>query len=1164
MFFKRFVAFVLTLAILCSGAVLADTQSNGEQLISPNPVAQGEAQTPLTQEEINKTATGFTDVAPDAPYVAAIKKLVEYGIIAGYPDGTFKPEGEVTRAEMCKMINLALGYSDIAGAAGFPDVLYTNWYYTYALAAQKQGYVEGYDDGTFRGSNNITRQEVCAILNRLLKPMNLGIPVVISDTVSNWARPHVELIVQNFIMPLEANNTFRATENLKRHELATVLSNMAIGPVQQMEADIRFFVNGEQYGEIQTVTIGNCAALPEEPPVPSSDYIFDGWRVIGTKDVIDISSAIVTADVDYEAVFAKKLHDVTFYSRGAYYDSRVVVHGEMVEAPKNPSVKGYDFVGWSLSDGGEVVRLSATKIVENVNFYAVFEKQEVDDEDESDGGSGPSGGPQTETKSFTVRFFVNGDVYEKQTVNKNESPKVPEDPELEGYVFLGWSFEADGDIVFVDAIKVTSGVTLYARFEKEAEPEPEVFTVTFYVDGKVYETQFVEYGNKALNVSEPEKDGYIFKHWSKTDGGSEVKVGYYTVTSDTKFYAVFEKEEEEIVYHTVSFLSDGESFWSTKVQDGKKVTSPAAPLKDGYIFKGWSRNEGGNIVSISSVTVNEDITFYAVFEKVEPKKFTVRFFAFGEVYDTQTVLENETASLPKNPEYEGYIFVGWSEVSGGEVVDVGSIPITYSRDFYLKLEAKPQQKKYYTITFVSDGRTVLSGEVEEGKEITVPADPKKTDHEFLGWSKSEGGSVAKVDAVAKESVTYYAVFKEIKKYSVTFYVNGKFYKENVVVEGETTSAPSNPSVEGYNFLGWSKTEGGSKVDVGSVKITGDTNFYALLEEKEPEKVYYNVTFISDGKTYDSQSVLEGSYAKKPTDPEKENYTFKGWATKNGGAVINVSSVAINDKTTFYAVFEKNPVYYEVVFMVFDEEYDVQEVLEGEYPAEPLEPVVEGFVFLGWSSKENGTTVYPGRNAVRADTTYYAVFEEEEEEIIFYDVFFYFDGEYYMDFEVAAGDTVNAPEIPELEEGVTFLGWSLDDNNDPEKIIEVSDLIIEGPTDIYSVLAKNPNSAEFMEKMERGYKQLKKIKVSGLQKDAIDIIKECIGYVIDDAKSGKFIDKGYVDKYYGNMIDDVKKIVNFDMTSTERSGFVNTITNPDRIDQDVQDFLIDYFDIDTSI
>ena len=181
MFNKRIVALVLTLAMLCSCFVFAADAP----MLPKDSVSVVETAPVLTQEEINKNATGFIDIAPDAKYANDVKKLVEYGIIAGYPDGTFKPEGEVTRAEMCKMINLTLGYIDFDGAAGFPDVASTNWYYAYALAAQKVGYVEGYEDGTFRGSNNITRQEVCAILNRLLKPMNLGLPVAGQDPTLN-------------------------------------------------------------------------------------------------------------------------------------------------------------------------------------------------------------------------------------------------------------------------------------------------------------------------------------------------------------------------------------------------------------------------------------------------------------------------------------------------------------------------------------------------------------------------------------------------------------------------------------------------------------------------------------------------------------------------------------------------------------------------------------------------------------------------------------------------------------------------------------------------------------------------------------------------------------------------------------------------------------------
>lgn len=1154
MFFKRFVSAVLILVMLSTSFVFAEGEG---LLISQNPAQTEATQTTeaaLAQAEINKNATGFTDVSADAPYVAAVKKLVDYGIINGYEDGTFRPDGEVTRAEMCKMVNLTLGYTDFDGAQGFTDVNESNWYYAYALAAQKQGYVEGYEDKTFRGSNNITRQEFCAIVNRLLKPMNLGIPVTINDTVSNWARPHVEIVVQNYIMPLEANNTFRATENLKRHELATVLSNMAIGPVNKIEADVRFFVNGEQFGETQIIEVGNCAVVPEDPRHQDESYEFIGWRQVGTQDVVDVASLIVTKDVDYEAVFSKKTYDVNFYSRGALYETRVVEHGSFVSAPENPDVKGYGFVGWALAEDGKTVKLSTLKIVDNTDFYAVFEK------DESEGGGG--GGAPTEEKSFNVRFFVNGDLYYSQKVNKNKSPEIPEDPELEGYIFLGWSLSKDGDIVSPGSLRVTAAVTLYAVFEKEPEPEPEVFSVTFYVDGMYYDSQFVEYGFSPKSVANPEKDGYVFKYWSKTEGGSEIKIAYYTVTEVVDFYAVFEKEQEEVNYFDVKFMVDGEEYSSSKVQEGNKATAPAVPSKDGYNFKGWSRTEGGSVTS-PSITVTQNLTFYAVFEKVEPKKFTVTFYAYGKVYATQTVIEGETASLPENPEIgENYIFVGWSEVSGGEVVDVSSIPITYSRDFYLKLEAKPQQKNYYTVTFISDGKTLVSGQIEEGKEITVPADPEKKDHEFLGWSKTEGGSVITVDAVAKANVTYYAVFKEIKKYTVTFYVDGRVYKTSTVVENERASAPT-VSVDGYNFLGWSKTEGGAKVEVGSVKITSDTNFYAILEEKEPEKVYFKVIFKVDGKNYDSQSVEEGKYAEMPADPEKDDYTFSGWSKTSNGSIVNISTVKITADTTFYAVFEKNPVYYEVTFVVDGDEYDVQEVLEGEYPQVPDDPDVEGCVFVGWSTSEGGTTVYPENSPVKADTTYYAVFEEEEEEIIYYNVMFWFDGEVIKKYEVASGDTVDAPKTPELEEGVSFLGWALEESTEAEDVIEVSDIVIENHTDFYAVLVKNPNSLEFMEKLTRGHAQLKAIKrTTGLTKEVIKTVTDCISYVLEDANNGQFIDADYVGREYKTLVDKAKRIVNEDMSSSERSQFVNLITKS--VDKDVQDFLYEYFDIDTTV
>ena len=186
--------------------------------------------------EEQKNRITFTDVDANTPEGEAIYKLVNNNILDGNGDGTFTPNGDLTRAELCKMINLVFNYTEKSDEP-FSDVTDKDWFKDYVAVARKAGYIQGYEDGSFRGNNNITREEFCAILTRVNTLYDLGIKANISDEVSGWARGYVDMVVISGLMRLEENNTFRATENMKRHEIAVVLARFVNDKAQEPQKD---------------------------------------------------------------------------------------------------------------------------------------------------------------------------------------------------------------------------------------------------------------------------------------------------------------------------------------------------------------------------------------------------------------------------------------------------------------------------------------------------------------------------------------------------------------------------------------------------------------------------------------------------------------------------------------------------------------------------------------------------------------------------------------------------------------------------------------------------------------------------------------------------------------------------------------------------------------
>ena len=171
----------------------------------------------------NTTQVQFTDVDKSTSQGQAIYKMVESGILSGYPDSSFRPNNPLTRAELCKIINLTFNFTE-ADAVNFPDVSTSDWFYSYVLIAKKAGYIKGHDDGTFRGNDYLTKEEACVVICRVAGLYDIPFTGTISDEVSDWAVPYVNKVLGNRLMSLNSDNTFGATKNITRGELSHSVS----------------------------------------------------------------------------------------------------------------------------------------------------------------------------------------------------------------------------------------------------------------------------------------------------------------------------------------------------------------------------------------------------------------------------------------------------------------------------------------------------------------------------------------------------------------------------------------------------------------------------------------------------------------------------------------------------------------------------------------------------------------------------------------------------------------------------------------------------------------------------------------------------------------------------------------------------------------------------
>jgi hypothetical protein len=121
---------------------------------------------------LSAQAAAYGDVSASANYAKAVQTLGELGVIQGYEDGTFRPTNPITRAEACALISRMLSATDVsqeyAGASNYTDVPHTLWSEPVISYCSELGIVRGDGDGAFRPEDEVTNQEFITMLCRAL------------------------------------------------------------------------------------------------------------------------------------------------------------------------------------------------------------------------------------------------------------------------------------------------------------------------------------------------------------------------------------------------------------------------------------------------------------------------------------------------------------------------------------------------------------------------------------------------------------------------------------------------------------------------------------------------------------------------------------------------------------------------------------------------------------------------------------------------------------------------------------------------------------------------------------------------------------------------------------------------------------------------------------
>lgn len=363
------------------------------------------------------------------------------------------------------------------------------------------------------------------------------------------------------------------------------------------DADSGTFAAEKGEDDSKIVVTGRYGANITVPKAPTrTGYQFLGWDE-------DVEMTIPDKDLIYKAQWLKMEYTLQFKTgEGTSVSPIKGNYGDKINAPENPTRKGYIFKNWS-ENGKKVDNLPTTMPAESHIYTAIWERETYQITYDLNGGNMKSGEKNPTTYNVDTTVFK----------LKN--------PVRAGYTFTGWSGTQITGVS--DNVPVKQGST--DNWTYKANWRENIYQITFILSGtEAKGSMAAKTVNYTENVTLPKCGftckGHSFKRWYTVD--KKGKKTYYSdrqkvskLTDVNGGVVTLYPEWEANVYNVTFDYGDGRAKTVRKTKYGDKYQFPSDPTRYGWEFKGWKKEGANTAFDMSTKELQlqdaKDITLYA-------------------------------------------------------------------------------------------------------------------------------------------------------------------------------------------------------------------------------------------------------------------------------------------------------------------------------------------------------------------------------------------------------------------------------------------------------------------------------------------------------------------------------------------------------------------------